>query len=186
VEELVPATLPTLRRRDVVKHAWGHIRESWRTALAGALVTAVLPPLFKWWDTYHFSQKGLNKVTSGDWTDSMIAVGVWLALVAVWHLWCAPMGHAREVINAHRHRHVEEIDRAREEAKGEASKPSIGQYVHQQIVVATPEQAAELVQRVPGVEARPADVRPAQRGELQTGEDAADDQAGGTGQTPNT
>lgn len=42
--------------------------------------------------------------------------------------------------------------------RAERSPPpqqSIGQYVHQQFVVATPEQAAELVEKVPPVELRP-------------------------------
>jgi hypothetical protein len=37
----------------------------------------------------------------------------------------------------------------------QSAPPQIGQYVHQQFVVATPEQAAELVEKVPPVELRP-------------------------------
>jgi hypothetical protein len=144
VEEVVPVTLPALRRRDVVKHAWGHIKESWRTAFIGAVITAVLPVLLQWADNYHFSESGWDKVTGGGWVWSLIAVGLWLFLIAVWHFLCAPMSHAREVIAAHRDRHAAEIERARAEAKSEAG-PRIGQYVHQQIVVESPEQASKLV-----------------------------------------
>ncbi len=154
VEELIPTTMPGLRRRDVLKHAWGHIEESWRTALAGALVTAILPPLYKWGDIYHFSHSGLDQVTSGDWTDSIIAVGVWLAGVAAWHLLCAPMSHAREVLAAHRARHAEELEQVRVEARSEG-EPRIVQHVQNQWVLSpdtTPEQAAMLARQVGQVE----------------------------------
>jgi hypothetical protein len=129
----------------VVIHALGHIKESWRVALVGGIVAVILPPLFKWWDTFDLSHKGLDEVTGGDWVDSLVAVGIWLVLVALWHFLCAPMGHAREVIAAHRGRHAEEIGRAREEGKNEAS-PAIGQYVQNQIIVGSAEEATKVAQ----------------------------------------
>jgi hypothetical protein len=154
-DEIVPATLPGLRRRDVLKHAWGHIKESWRIALAGCLVAVVLPPLFKWWHTYHLSHMGLDEVTGGDWVDSLVAVGIWLVLVALWHFFCAPMGHAREVIAAHRTHHAEQIERARREARSEV--PRINQHIRNQIVVQSPEQAANVVTEIEHAEAEAKD-----------------------------
>lgn len=111
--------------------------------LGGFVVSAVLPPLYQWWDTYHWSHTGLDEVTGGGWESSLIGVGAWLVVVTVWHLARAPIGHAREVLSVRERHHAAEIERMRETAKSEAP-PSIGQYVHNQIIVTSPEEAAEL------------------------------------------
>lgn len=171
--------LPGLGWWSVLKHAWHHIRESWRTALVGALVTAVLPVLIQWGDSYDFSESGLDHVTAGGWIWSVVAVGAWLVLVAFWHVLCAPMAHAREVLSAHAKHHAAEIEQVRETAKAEAASaiPAIGQYVQNQWVLPsdiTPEQAAEFVKQVPAVEVvRPERLEPAL--EAQAGEVQADD-----------
>jgi hypothetical protein len=107
----------------VLKHAWGHIKESWRVALVGGVVTFVLPPLLQWWRTYDFSHKGLDEVTGGGWEWSVVALLVWLVLVATWHVLCAPMAHAREIISRLHGHHAHELERVREEAKAEAMPP---------------------------------------------------------------
>lgn len=135
----------------VLKHAWGHIKESWRVALVGGVVTFVLPPLFEWWRTYHFSHKGLDEVTGGSWEWSVLAVVVWLVLVAAWHVLCAPMAHAREIIKSLHGHHARELERVREDARREASPSVERQYVQQQtnIIVASAEEASTLVKKIP-------------------------------------
>jgi hypothetical protein len=184
-----PVDLPKLRRRDVLRHAWGHIKESWRVALVGALVAIVLPPVYEWANTYHFSHTGLDKVTGGDWSASIVAVGIWLVVVSLWHLLCAPMGHAREVIDAHRAHHADQIEAARSEAKSEV--PAIGQYVDRLIEVKLPENAAAAEAAARGLGLRGTrftaetslpervDARPRQAGEPQSGDSRADDESDG-------
>jgi hypothetical protein len=177
------AGMPGFRRRDVVKHAWRHIKNSWRAALIGGLVTFVLPPLYEWWNTYDFSHKGLDEVTGGNWVGSIIAVAAWLAVVALWHLMRAPIGHAREVIAAHNARHEREIERVREEAKANAAPPQIGTYhAHGTTVLIASE---ELVRQIGSIEAKPTAPDPSDRPELQqepqVDADQADHQADGAG-----
>jgi hypothetical protein len=93
-----------------------HIKDSGRVVLGGFLVSAILPPLYQWWDTYHWNHKGLDEVTGGAWKSSLIGVGVWLVLVTMWHLMRAPIGHAREVLSARERHHAAEIERVRREA----------------------------------------------------------------------
>jgi hypothetical protein len=101
---------------DVLKHAWGRIKTSWGAALAGAVATAALPVLIQWGAIYDFSESGWDKVTANGWIWSVVAVGAWLMLVALWHFLCAPMAHTREVLSAHHCHYAAEIARAREEA----------------------------------------------------------------------
>ncbi|HUN79127.1 MAG TPA: hypothetical protein VMU32_09420 [Solirubrobacteraceae bacterium] len=112
---MAPENLHGLGWGSVLKHAWRHIKDSGRVVLGGFVVSAVLPPLYQWWDTYHWSHRGLDEVTGGGWESSLIGVAVWLALVTIWHLTRAPIGHAREVLSARDRRHAAEVARVRAE-----------------------------------------------------------------------
>ena len=86
-------------------------------ALAGALVTAVLPLVIRWGSSCDFSKSGWREVTKGDgllW--SVLAVGLWLIVVAAWHGARAPFGHAREVIAVHLRR-IESLTEERDNAR---------------------------------------------------------------------
>jgi hypothetical protein len=122
-----PEHLRGLGWGDVLRHAWAHIKDSGRVVLAGFIASAVLPPLYEWWDTYHWSHTGLDEVTSGNWESSLIGVAVWLVLVTIWHLMRAPIGHAREVMLAHDKHHAAEIERVRAE-----SRPQVVTHVREQ------------------------------------------------------
>jgi hypothetical protein len=146
------AALSGFGRLSVLRHAWKHIKESWRAALAGALVTAILPVLIQWGDSYSFSESGWDQVTGGGWIWSVAAVGLWLAAVALWHLMCAPMSHAREILRAHGVHYAAEIERVREAGRAEAT-PAINNQIN--IFPGDVVQTETLLRQLGFVEPRP-------------------------------
>jgi hypothetical protein len=176
VHDVPHTALHALAWTRVFRHAWLRIKASWREALVGGVVALLLPAVLQWWRRYDLSESGFDKVTDSGWVWSVVALGAWLTLVAVWHFICAPIRHAREVLTAWEQHRTAEIKRVREEAKAEGKPSTVN------IFPADEADRARLLSQMGLVEPRPTGPgqvenaeRPARRQERQAAVGEADD-----------
>lgn len=91
-----------LSNRSVLRQAWSAFRRSWTTLLLGTVVVLVASALIQWAAAYSFSEHGWDEVTGGGFVWSLGAIGGWIALLVMWHVWRAPVHAAnRQIASAH-------------------------------------------------------------------------------------